>query len=586
MRKTIMAVVLCALVVGIGAQANADDGFNAQLFWPALFGGNFIAVEDSQTLCPWGFGGGLIVNYADSLVVRDRGEDYEMGVLNSLLTTDVLVGLGTFSFLSVGADVPIHFYARGRTFEDLEQNADLSDLETNMTLGDVRAEIKARLLEQEKHWLGMALAPFATFPTGDETLLLGEGRITGGGNLILEHDFGLFNLGLNGGYQYRGDFQTLGTNLGDAWKAGAGISREFDSGLSFSVEYWGAWYDSGSTERLKSNPMELMGTLRYRFGKEGRGPRLIAGGGGGISEGVGSPSYRIVGGVDYYYCRPESTDGALMITIVDQDGQPLNADLTINGPIMAELNASYFEELKAPQGMYDISAALTGYQPVTTSGIVEVEEATEITITLQAIPTTLAIVVTDIHYGEMIETEIVVNAGQPGEQTLMLAQGELSQNWEPGSHTLSVSAKGHETKQIEIEVLPYQHNEVSVKLARVIVQIGKIFFDFNSDKIRPQSYVVLDDIVTQIDTLPPWRVIVIEGHCSDEGSDEYNLRLSNRRAASVRKYLISKGVDADKLESVGFGEGQPIASNETEEGREKNRRVEFKIDYIEIGISE
>ncbi|MEC9396557.1 MAG: OmpA family protein, partial [Myxococcota bacterium] len=61
------------------------------------------------------------------------------------------------------------------------------------------------------------------------------------------------------------------------------------------------------------------------------------------------------------------------------------------------------------------------------------------------------------------------------------------------------------------------------------------------------------------------------------GKDEYNQKLSQKRAESVRKYLIGRGIDRDRLEAVGYGEVQPIADNETQEGRAKNRRVEFTI---------
>ena len=71
--------------------------------------------------------------------------------------------------------------------------------------------------------------------------------------------------------------------------------------------------------------------------------------------------------------------------------------------------------------------------------------------------------------------------------------------------------------------------------------------------------------------------IRVEGHTDDRGSDEYNLKLSDDRAASVMKYLTDHGIAERRLESVGYGETRPIKDNESAEGRKANRRVEFTI---------
>jgi outer membrane protein OmpA-like peptidoglycan-associated protein len=76
---------------------------------------------------------------------------------------------------------------------------------------------------------------------------------------------------------------------------------------------------------------------------------------------------------------------------------------------------------------------------------------------------------------------------------------------------------------------------------------------------------------------PQIAKVRVEGHTDSVGSDETNLTLSQGRAESVMKYLTDKGVDASRLEAKGFGESKPLADNKTEEGRAKNRRVEFVI---------
>ncbi|HMV67402.1 MAG TPA: OmpA family protein [Myxococcota bacterium] len=110
-----------------------------------------------------------------------------------------------------------------------------------------------------------------------------------------------------------------------------------------------------------------------------------------------------------------------------------------------------------------------------------------------------------------------------------------------------------------------------------IVILEKVHFYVNDSKIRPESYGVLDAVVATLLQHPEVARLRVEGHTDSDGSDTYNQQLSERRAASVRLYLVEHGVAADRLESQGYGELFPIAPNRTAEGREMNRRVEFVV---------
>ena len=118
---------------------------------------------------------------------------------------------------------------------------------------------------------------------------------------------------------------------------------------------------------------------------------------------------------------------------------------------------------------------------------------------------------------------------------------------------------------------------VVVKREKIEIN-DKIFFAFDSDRILPKSYDLLDQIAAVINEHTEIPAIFIEGHTDSDGADDYNRELSDRRAKSVRQYLIDLGrVAADRLDAKGFGESNPIASNATEEGKAENRRVEFRI---------
>ncbi len=105
----------------------------------------------------------------------------------------------------------------------------------------------------------------------------------------------------------------------------------------------------------------------------------------------------------------------------------------------------------------------------------------------------------------------------------------------------------------------------------------KVFFKFNKWDIDPRSFELLDDVASVINEVPEELHFRVEGHTDSKGSDKYNKNLSQKRADAVRNYLVGKGVKANRLQAVGFGEERPIDSNRTADGRARNRRVEFNV---------
>ncbi len=107
--------------------------------------------------------------------------------------------------------------------------------------------------------------------------------------------------------------------------------------------------------------------------------------------------------------------------------------------------------------------------------------------------------------------------------------------------------------------------------------LDRIYFNSGRSRIRKRSFALLKNVAEVIKAHPEITKIRIEGHTDSVGGDALNLRLSNKRAQAVVNYLIKKGVDADRMEAVGFGEERPIQTNGTKAGRAANRRVEFVI---------
>lgn len=111
-------------------------------------------------------------------------------------------------------------------------------------------------------------------------------------------------------------------------------------------------------------------------------------------------------------------------------------------------------------------------------------------------------------------------------------------------------------------------------LEKKVVVLDGVEFDNDKDTLRPASLTTLDEVAASLKDWPFIRV-EIQGHCSEPGTEAHNMDLSQRRAAAVKAYLVSKGIGASRLEARGFGESRPVADNTTEEGRQRNRRVEL-----------
>lgn len=127
----------------------------------------------------------------------------------------------------------------------------------------------------------------------------------------------------------------------------------------------------------------------------------------------------------------------------------------------------------------------------------------------------------------------------------------------------------------------FKQNEINfsdaknIEKGKVII-LSNIYFDTDKYELKPASYTELNKLVKLLEDNSQYS-ITVNGHTDNVGNKSYNLRLSENRAKAVAKYLISKGISEDRITAVGYGSSQPIANNESEEGRMKNRRVSFVI---------
>jgi outer membrane protein OmpA-like peptidoglycan-associated protein len=163
-----------------------------------------------------------------------------------------------------------------------------------------------------------------------------------------------------------------------------------------------------------------------------------------------------------------------------------------------------------------------------------------------------------------------------GDYQIILPYGKLygfsasAQGYYAVSENLDLSnLKSYEEVKRDLYLVPIEVGQV--------VRLNNIFFEFGKDSLKAESFPELDKVV-QLLTDNAAMTIALSGHTDNVGSDAANLKLSEGRAKAVYNYLVSKGIDASRLSSKGYGETKPVATNDTEDGRQQNRRVEFEIE--------
>ena len=113
-------------------------------------------------------------------------------------------------------------------------------------------------------------------------------------------------------------------------------------------------------------------------------------------------------------------------------------------------------------------------------------------------------------------------------------------------------------------------------VAQKVTFAADAFFDFNKSVLKPEAKAKLDDLTGKLKGIT-LEVIIAVGHTDAIGSDAYNQKLSVRRAEAVKAYLVTKGIEPNRIYTEGKGKKQPVADNKTAEGRAKNRRVEIEV---------
>ncbi len=177
------------------------------------------------------------------------------------------------------------------------------------------------------------------------------------------------------------------------------------------------------------------------------------------------------------------------------------------------------------------------------------------------------------------EIGITSSNATTGEYELLLPAGEM--------YGIRAEADGFVAENINVDLRNYSEDaehtleNKDLKLVPIekeaVVSLNNVFFDFDKAILKSNSFAELNRIVMLM-TDKSGIQIEVAGHTDNIGTEDYNIKLSQRRATAVKDYLVEKGIDASRIMTVGYGETRPVASNDDDkEGRALNRRVEFKI---------
>ena len=190
--------------------------------------------------------------------------------------------------------------------------------------------------------------------------------------------------------------------------------------------------------------------------------------------------------------------------------------------------------------------------------------------------------------GNPLEAQIILTDNETGEQLAVFTSNSETGNFLvslPSGKNYGIAIKKdgflfHSENFNIPENAPYEELTKDIKLKKVAagaeIVLNNIFFDFNKATLRPESKTELKNVIEFLQQNPS-VTIEISGHTDNVGSYEYNQSLSERRAKAVVDYLVEQGIPLSRLVYKGYSFSKPIASNDTEEGRQLNRRVEFKI---------
>ena len=604
MKKLLISLAIAVfLLSSIRAHAQDEGGFSAQNFQSSPGHDGFLTVEgaavDRQKI---GFRlGAMAVYQYKPLVIRGCNEvvggectawsDEETAIVKHHLMMEAMAALSIGGVFEAGLVVPAVLYQEGddvagtATAPGIDAPANVAGLE------DIRLHLKLDLLHGVFGYGGdavsLALVPVVSFPVGNavsDSSFTGDSFMTFHPKLAFGARAGRVRFGLNGGYLIRKAKEFHLAEVGNRISFGGAMEVSMTDHLSGIVEVFG---QNGLTSDATDMPLEADGALRYRFDS---GVAITAGAGAGILAGVGSPRVRAFAGLmwapqntdkdgdgilneeDSCPTDPEDADG-----FEDADGCPdpdNDGDGILDADDSCPTDPEDVDEFEDADGCPDPDNDGDGILDADDSCPADPEDIDEFE-DADGCPDP------DNDGDGILDADDKCPTDPEDVDEFKDADGCPDPD-NDGDGILDADDKCPNEKEVfngfeDEDGCPDKGKQlVEVKKDKIEIN-EKIQFKTNSDKIvGVRSFEILDAVFAVLDTSRSMNVR-IEGHTDTRGKRKHNMKLSKRRARSVKRYLEKKGIDGGRMEPVGLGPDEPISSNATKDGRADNRRVEFHI---------
>ena len=515
-----------------GARAQPRPTVETQLFQLTPTAGTSFTVDRPEVPRHLTFVVGLGASGASGIFVRSD----DQAMVPWRVDAELLAALGLFEWLELGLAAPL---VVASSTED-PFAAEIPN-ETYVRAGDVRLSAKVPILRGD-----FALSARGTFtlPTGDGERFLGQGYWTFTPSVVAAYHLGPLTLGADLGWRFRQKSALGAFEQDDELHVALGGNVRVHPVLALVAEGQLRAGLAGRSIDRDEFPMEVDAGLRFFLAQ---GLTVDVGGGTGVIAGYGAPLFRGFLALRWASERepcaagPEDFDGYLDGDFCadpdnDGDGIPDDEDDCPNDP---EDMDQFLDRDGCPDTDNDAD------------GVVDADDRCP----------------TESEDRDGYQDED--GCPEPDNDEDGLADGIDRCPMEPEDRD------GFQDEDGCPEPGP-EEATITVTDSRILIS-ERIYFDFDADTIRSVSLPLLDEVAEVIGRLPRNRRIRVDGYSDSEGVDEYNLDLSYRRARAVVEYLASRGVPRERLEYRGYGEVNPVAPNDSPEGRALNRRVEFTI---------
>ena len=593
-RRPAWTGLVAALLLILPAQALAQPtpSMDVQRFDPVAGYHSFVLVETGRQLPALRPGFDLWLSYAHHPLQYSSADlERREGIIDGLFTGHLRAGFGITDWAEVDVKIPFLQLSRiGTAFTGYAPGS------TQYSLGDIAIEGRFRLLAEEKA-VGIALIPFVKLPTGKRGLYQTSGVPTFGAKAAVSKHWRVFHVAGHVGYELKpgaAEVENVGADDEILYGVGVGVSP-VPEWLDVNLELSGSGLvgpgrgrvgDSANKSGVHS-PLELLLNARLRTPV---GLDVVLGGGPGITPGAGTPEWRLFAGVgwapplgpgdrdkdgvadDNDGCPDEPEDRD---RFEDADGCPdpdNDSDGLADGDDQCPNDAEDADGFEDGDGCPDTDNDDDGIADASDRCPDEAED-------------------TD----EFQDDDGCPDTDNDGDGILDAEDGcpvdpEDIDGFEDDDGCPDTDNDGDGIADVD-DLCPDQPEQFNgerdddgcpdeikaVVTKDKIVILDKVLFVTAKDVIIRSSYPVLDAVTQTLLENPQITRVSVEGHTDSRGSDSSNQALSEKRAAAVVRYLVKAGIDEGRLQSAGFGETRAIADNETSDGQQKNRRVEFVI---------